>query len=256
MLPVIAALAVLPGPADPGNRWRGIGWALVGGVASCLGNIPFFDALTSAKASAVVPVTALYPLVTVLLAVLMLRERLGRAQAAGIALSLVAIYLLNVPEERGLLSGWLLVALVPVVLWGIAGFLQKVSTTDVSGERSAVWFLAAFVPVGAAIPLWEPLPTELPWRLWAMAALWGFALALGNYAATVAYARGGKASVITPLVGLYPLASIAAAVLFFGERIGPREGVGIALALVSIAALSREPASRLSSEAAGEGFQP
>ena len=47
------------------------------------------------QASIVVPVTALFPLVTVILALTLLRERLGRAQLAGLALALVAIYLLS-----------------------------------------------------------------------------------------------------------------------------------------------------------------
>ena len=63
---------------------------------SCLGNIPFFNALSSAKATAVVPITALHPVVTVLLAVTLLKERLGKFQVIGIALSLAAVYLLTV----------------------------------------------------------------------------------------------------------------------------------------------------------------
>jgi len=244
MLPVLAALALLKGPADPGNRRRGILVAVVGGAVSCLGTIPYFAALKAGgKAAAVVPITALYPVVTIFLAMAILREKLSRVQAVGIALSLVAIFLLNDTDERkesGLLSPWLLLALVPVLLWGIAGFSQKLSTSDVSGNTSALWFLAAFVPVGIAIGLHDPLPPDLTWSIWAIAAAVGFALAFGNYAVTVAYASNGKASVITPLVGLYPLASIPASLVFFGEQIGWREGVGVGLALVSILALSLE----------------
>jgi transporter family protein len=47
------------------------------------------------KASVVTPVTALFPMVTVLLALVFLKERLGRTQWIGLALAFVAIYLLN-----------------------------------------------------------------------------------------------------------------------------------------------------------------
>src|SRR5262249_14369782 len=117
MLPMIAALAIVKRPPDSGSRRRRITIALPVSAVSCLGNITFFDALAGAKAAAVVPITALYPVVTVVLAVAILRERLDWMHAAGIALSVAAIYLLNVPNESGLLSSLLLVALVPVVLW-------------------------------------------------------------------------------------------------------------------------------------------
>jgi len=245
MVPVIAALAMLRRAADPGRRRRGVLVALAGGAVSGLGNIPYFQALAGegAKAAAVVPLTALYPLVTVLLAVGLLREQLGLAQALGIVLSLAGIYFLNVSDERDLVSAWLLLALAAVVLWGAAGFLQKASTTDVSSNTSAVWFLAAFLPMGVAIVVHQPLPTNPPWQVWAVTAAMGFALAFGNYAVTVAYATG-KASIVTPIVSLYPLVSIPVAIVVFGERIGRREGLGIVLAVASIAALTYQPAGQ------------
>ena len=59
-----------------------------------------------------------------------------------------------------------------------------------------------------------------------------------NYALLAAFSSNGKASVITPLAGLYPLVSIPIAIFLLGERIGWRETLGITLALFSAAALS------------------
>src|SRR5262249_21900621 len=74
----------------------GITWGFITGVLGGTGNIAFFHALgTGGKASIVAPVTALFPLVTVLLAVTVLRERIGTAQKLGLILALVAIYLLS-----------------------------------------------------------------------------------------------------------------------------------------------------------------
>ena len=162
MLPLIVFLTVSKGPVNPGNWWRGVLAATAGGTISCLGNIPFFNALSSAKATAVVPITALYPVVTVLLAVTLLKERLGKFQVIGIALSLAAVYLLTVRLERGLLSPWLPLAILPVVLWGAAGLLQKVSTSDLAVRNSAAWFLAAFVLVGLILLVRQPLNRESP----------------------------------------------------------------------------------------------
>ena len=51
--------------------------------------------LEKEKASVVAPATALFPMVTVVLALLFLKERLGRTQIAGLALAFGAIYLLS-----------------------------------------------------------------------------------------------------------------------------------------------------------------
>jgi transporter family protein len=47
------------------------------------------------KASIVSPVTALFPVVTVVLAVTLLHERVGTTQKLGLVLALIAIYLLS-----------------------------------------------------------------------------------------------------------------------------------------------------------------
>ncbi|MEJ5309476.1 MAG: EamA family transporter [Anaerolineae bacterium] len=55
----------------------------------------FEGALVEGKAAVVVPVTALYPIGVILLAVLILKEALTLRQVCGILLSLGAIYLLT-----------------------------------------------------------------------------------------------------------------------------------------------------------------
>ena len=80
----------------PNARRKGSYWAFLTGILGGLGNIAFFQALVKGgKASVVAPVTALFPMVTVLLAMFFLKERLGRIQWAGLALAFVAIYLLS-----------------------------------------------------------------------------------------------------------------------------------------------------------------
>lgn len=77
-------------------RRIGAFWAFLTGILGGLGNLAFFQALVvGGKASIVAPVTALFPVVTVLLALTFLRERLGRRQWVGLALAFIAIYLMS-----------------------------------------------------------------------------------------------------------------------------------------------------------------
>lgn len=81
--------------ASEGRR-MGIAWAFLTGILGGTGNIAFFHAMViGGPASIVSPVTALFPLVTVILAMTLLHERIGTAQKIGLVVALAAIYLLS-----------------------------------------------------------------------------------------------------------------------------------------------------------------
>jgi bacterial/archaeal transporter family protein len=238
MLPIIAILPFIGRKQTSRNPRKGVATALVAGILSCLGNVTYYHALNRGeKAATVVPLTAMYPLVTIVLAVFLLRERLSRFQLCGIAFSVWAIYLLNVSSPEAFFSPWMFYALLPVLFWGITGFLQKLSTNDIPGERSTLWFLVAFIPATALI-LWNEPVRALSIKIWLWVIGLGFFFALGNLAILLAFARDGKASIITPLTALYPLVSIPLAMTFLNETLSVREGLGILFALASVVALS------------------
>jgi uncharacterized membrane protein len=258
ILPIMFAIGVSNKTLKAtGDRIRGIFFALASGAVSCLGNVVYYDALSrGGKAAIIIPLTMLYPLVTILLGILFLKERLNRIQFIGAIVSLVAIYFFNVPGEEGLLSRWLMLALLPIALWGAAGFLQKLSTNHISAESSTLWFLGAFIPFGVFFLVQEPLPAVITSKTWLLVVAQGFFLALGNLAVLAAFAHQGKASIVTPLTALYPVISVPIAILL-GERIATREASGIALALVSVVALSYEtPATNPTQTAILPGNQP
>jgi bacterial/archaeal transporter family protein len=239
IVPVIIMLWMMKDIPASGQRRLGVLLALGSGIVSCLASIAYFEVLgRGAEAAAVVPVTALYPAVTVLLAIPILKERLSLTQLVGISLSLVAIYLLNVADETGIVSPWLHIALIAIFLWGVCGLMQKMSTDHISARSSAIWFLLSFVPIAAFILLRDPFPPGVSIQSWLVAAAVGFTLALGNFTILIAFASGGKASIIAPMAGLYPLISTPIAVLAFGDKLGWRQAAGIACATLAVVMLS------------------
>jgi transporter family protein len=73
----------------------GVFWSLLSGTASLLAMIPFFFVLETGKASIVIPLIALYPIVTILIEILILKETLTITQGVGILLALLAIVLMS-----------------------------------------------------------------------------------------------------------------------------------------------------------------
>jgi drug/metabolite transporter (DMT)-like permease len=244
MVPVVLALAFSKDRAGRTGGRRGEFYALAAGVVSGLGNVPYYDLYgRGGTAATAVSLTALYPVVTIALAAVFLRERVNRMQAVGLILALVAIYLFNVSEEGGILSGWLAYAFLPMALWGAAGFLSKLATGHLSGARAALLVLSGFLLTNVGLLAVVPWPEDVPLRTWGLVSALGFCLAFGNFAVVLAYADG-KASVITPLAGLYPVVSVPVAVLVLGETVGARTAAGIACALAAVLALSIEAPAR------------
>jgi bacterial/archaeal transporter family protein len=79
------------------NGRTGASYGFVTGVLGGTGNIALYLALGSGgKASLVVPIVGLAPLITIILALLILKESINRTQMAGLGMALVSIYLLSI----------------------------------------------------------------------------------------------------------------------------------------------------------------
>lgn len=64
-------------------------------LAGVSGSLAYYYALTKGNASVVVSLTSLYPAVTILLSVLILREKINIIQAFGFSLVLLGAFLIN-----------------------------------------------------------------------------------------------------------------------------------------------------------------
>ncbi|MDP3069923.1 MAG: DMT family transporter [Opitutaceae bacterium] len=241
------------------DKPRGLFWGFVSGLIAAAGNIFFYLALEAGADTAIaVPLTNVYPLVTIVLAYFWFKERLNLIQGAGILIAVAAIILLS-GEAKNLgdplailrrigLTPWMLYSLGAMVCWGVFSATQKVSTNHVSAELSYLAWCAAFIPIAVWIVATKPLnwsmSAPMAWSGLAAGALNSF----GVIAAFAAYRYEGKAAIVTPLAAaLQPIVTIILALIFLGEKIGLLEGAGIVLAILAAVALSCEtrPAASL-----------
>jgi transporter family protein len=72
---------------------KGIFYAVLTGITGMLGTLFFFYSVKNGKVSVVASLTALYPLITIILAHFVLREPISPRQIAAMFLALVALYL-------------------------------------------------------------------------------------------------------------------------------------------------------------------
>ena len=107
---------------------RSVLWGSLAGLLGAVGQLVLFFTLTKAPAYLVFPLLSLTPVVTILLAVILLKEKTGRWGWIGIGLAVLAIFLLSYQEpgeNNAGGHGWMLLAAVPLFAWGIQGFILR-----------------------------------------------------------------------------------------------------------------------------------
>lgn len=135
---------------------------------------------------------------------------------------------------------WLGFAVAALVLWGVTGVTQKLSTNHITSERSFLWFCWAMVALSAAVlvvarPHWGLSGVVV------LSAVAGGALnGLGAWTSFRALESGGKASIVISLISLYPLLTVVLAVLILGERLTGMQTAGAVLAIAAAILLSLE----------------
>ncbi len=78
------------------NSPRGIAFGILNGLLSAIGGLALFAAYhTNGNTAVVTASTALYPVITVVLAVTILREKFGLVQLAGLGFAAVAIVIFS-----------------------------------------------------------------------------------------------------------------------------------------------------------------
>lgn len=135
---------------------------------------------------------------------------------------------------------WLGFAVLALVLWGITGVTQKLSTNRITSERSFLWFCWAMVALSGAV-LFIAHPHWGLGRVVVLCSIAGGALnGLGAWTSFRALESGGKASIVISLVSLYPLLTVILAVLLLRERLTLVQTTGALTAIVAAILLSME----------------
>src|ERR1035438_6586075 len=100
---------------------------------------------------------------------------------------------------------WLGFAILALVLWGITGVTQKLSTNRISSERSFLWFCLAMVALSAVVVVAARPHGALESKVVLCSIAGGALNGLGAWTSFRALESGGKASIVISLISLFPL---------------------------------------------------
>jgi len=212
------------------------------GLLGAGGQLLLFQALKEGPAYIIFPFISLYPTLTILLSVLILKERTSFLKWAGIGIALVAIYFLSYQEpgasdSRGYL--WLGLSLLVFAAWGLQAYVMKFSNETMKAE--SIFFYMAVTGLMLSPFAWYMTDFSQPIN-------WGFK---GPYLAALIHVlnsigalmlvyalRYGKAIIVVPLTGLAPVITIILSLILYAVFPGPMLLIGLVLAVIAMFILS------------------
>lgn len=133
---------------------------------------------------------------------------------------------------------WLVYAVASVAFWGVWGFMGKLALRHLNWIQVSLFYGFSIVIVFSALLLASRHRDDG----WAWSGIWVGALTgvLGTAGLIAFYLAldRGKASVVVPLIGVYPIVTALLSVVFLGERLSPVQIAGVGLAIVAVVLIS------------------
>ncbi len=235
-----------------GSGWRPWAWGILAGLLNALGTMALYRSFEIGKMSIVAPLSASYPVLTLLLSMLT-GERLTLARLVGIALTILGVILVARGEtqpddantsdpatqsaKRRLGVGW---ALLAAVTYGVMFWLLGIRVVPLLGGTPAVWIirltsfsLAALVILFAGSSLAPPSKKDSPWIL-GVGVLDTSAYVFNNLGMQLE-----QISVVSVLASLYGAVTVGLAALILHERVSRLQWFGILCIFVGIVLISR-----------------
>jgi len=220
-------------------------WGSLAGVFIFLGFHYFIRSLITGSVSTNASIFRMNFIVTVILVVILLGEPLTTSKMAGLALSLLAAWLLlgagdnaertpNKARRRSLVQ-----VVIATLAFGTSNFFHTVGLRHGAvPETLAVAQAALFMPIATVVVYFTDRTTRVP----PLTFRYGAAAAIVLLGATIFLLRGvadGQASVLVPIAQMGFIIAALLGISILGERVTIRKVVGLVSALAALAVLAK-----------------
>ncbi len=233
------------------NR-KGIIWGIGAGIIAVCGNVSVYQSFKmGGQAAVVIPLTNLYPLITITIALFIFKEKLHWKDVVGILIIVPAILFLSGQsqlfsdpssffQDMGL-QAWLLFALLSFVLFGLFSASQKVTTNFLSSEWSYLSFIISSILVSIAFIAFGLVDFNFSPHTFLIGSLAGALDGLGVLFIYSAYRAFGTATKVSSIAAsLHQVFTVFLAFLILNERLDLRALIGIVFAIYGTLLLSAE----------------
>jgi uncharacterized membrane protein len=228
------------------------------GLTGAGGQMLLFHAVHTGPTYLIFPIIALSPVITIALSMLLLKERVTKMGALGVALALIALPLFNYSpgaEADAVSTGasnvqgvsWFVYALIILLAWGVQAYFMKLANASMDAENIFLYMtLSALLLIPVALWMTDfSVPIAYGWEGPGLAAITQILNAVG--ALTLVYAfRYGRALVVAPLANAgAPMITAIISMIVLGVMPNGITVAAIALASLAAALLAIEPEQKL-----------
>ncbi len=212
------------------------------GLLGAAGQLILFQALRDGPAYVVFPLISLFPIVTIFLSSIFLKEKASPRQWTGIAIALIAIFFLSyqAPSDKTTSGSlWLILTILVFIMWGIQAFFMKFSNNTMKAESIFFYMMVtglSLIPIAVLMTDFSK-PINLEMKGPYLAFLIHLLNSVG--ALTLVYAiRYGKSIIVVPLTGLSPIITVILSLIMYAIIPGSILAIGVFLAMIAIFLLS------------------
>ena len=196
-------------------------YGLLIGLSGAAGQLILFQALRTGPAYLVFPIVSLSPIITILLSIVILKEKASLKSWIGIIIALIAIPLLSYQptgnsQQFGIL--WIFLALGVFLIWGIQAYFMKVANNYMRAESIFFYMMVsglALIPVAFVM---TDFNQPINWGIKGPYLAAGIQLLNAIGALFIVYAfRYGRAIIVSPLTNAgAPVITIILSLLLYG----------------------------------------
>ena len=216
--------------------WNTYGFLILSGLATGASWMCYFKALQLGDVNKVAPIDKSSLLLTMILGVLLLGERLSWGKVGCMALIAAGTYLMiekkrSAAAPRAPGKSWLFYAVLSAVFAALTTILGKLGVEGIDSNlgtafRTVVVLIMAWVMV--LIQGKERGISRIDRRSWLFLALSGVSTGL-SWLCYYRALQTGEASLVAPIDKLSLLFTVAFSGIFLKERLSPKSGAGLAL---------------------------
>jgi len=217
---------------------RSIYLGCLAGLLGAAGQLVLFFTLRIAPAYLVFPLLSLTPVVTILMAVGLLKEKTGRRGWIGIGLAIIAILLLSYQPPGGKATSgytWLLLTMIPLLFWGAQGFVLRFANETMQAESIFFYMMISSILLIPVALLMTDFSQPINWSFKGpyAAAIIQILNAFGALCLVYAF-RYGKAIIIAPMTtALSPVLTVAISLAIYNVVPHPLIIAGTVLAIIA-----------------------